>query len=598
VIEMKETAGTTALEESTTLDEANTASRIPEVQEFFNLLQNSIHSINASHRDPNRYDEHLRPAYQALVNFFERFESLTLTVEPLAFTFLESVVYHAEESEHNIAQRLYRDGVRTLTLHRGIPIEELLDLVLILSANVRSPEYAYNDTVSMLWKREFTHLEYAAIETAAVGSESEEQARLAIRAIVNFLSSQLTVDQTNHIQPARGSTEEYESEPYDLSRADGPPMRGRPANPEEKSAVLRQLGEEDENRIRPKLIAIVFQILEGALDQDLGQAIEEIFIQLLDSFLMYEDFRSINKILDKFEYASRRRLPPENLALINRIRALFLKKMSAPERIEQIARIMDSSAELTQPEEILRYLGALDEVALLPMIEALERTDNPQARPLWRDALIIVGKKRAELFMRRLSSNNPAFVQDLLTILGTLDPNSRLKAMTDLLDHSAIEIRIEALSTLAADGTPASQRYILKALNDANELFRMTAARLLTNFEPSTAAATLLTLIKHSEFSKKSPQEQTALYAALAMTNAAEALEYFRQLLHSSQFLARKKLIETKRLMVDGLAQSGSIVIFKFLKGELEAGIAEAEVRAAAEQACARLRETLLGGEH
>lgn len=593
---MKETTKPTSLEESVNLDQANVASRIPEVQDFFGLLQNSIRSIAADYNNTSRYDANLRPAYQALANFFERFDTLTLDLEPLAFKYLDAIIYQAEDSDTNIARRLYRDGVRKLVFRRGILFEELLDLVLTLIANIRLPGYAHDDDmVSLMWKHSFTHIEYIVVDTVAVGDESEAQAKAAINAIVKYLSSYRAGDANDPPRSAHPSSGDYEMAPDDINQTTGTLMESSPANPEEKAAVIRQLAEEDENRIMPRLITIIFKVLEGTFDQDLGQSIEEIVIQLLDRFLLYEDFHSINKILDRFQHLLSRRLPPDNLATINQIRKLFLMKMGEPERIDRIAKIVDSSAEIHQPEEIHRYLSALDEASLVPMLQALERTDSPQSRPLWRDALAVVGKKRIELFTRRLNSDKAAFVQDMLAIIGALDPNCRLKAMTDLLNHPTSDIRIEALSTLAADGNQASLPYVLNALNDSDARVRTIAARLLVNFNPPMAAAQLLKLIQQQDFLKKSVHEQMAFYAALAMTNTTEALAYFREQLHATQLLARKKLIETKCLLIDGLAQSGSIVVFKFLKSELEAGIAEGEVRSAAEQACSRLRETLLG---
>ncbi len=498
---MKETTKTTTLEESVNLDQANSASRIPEVQEFFGRLQNSLRSIAADYNNTSRYDANLRPAYQALANFFERFDSLALNVEPLAFNYLDAVVYQAEDSDTNIARRLYRDGVRRLIFRRGIAFEELLDLILTLIANIRLPGYAHDDDiVSLIWKHDFGHIDYAVVETIAVGAESEEQARLEIDAIVNYLSSRLAADSPDQLRFAQPSAEDYEAMPDDLTQATGALVEGSPASSEERAAVVRQLAEEDENRIMPRLITIIFKVLEGEFDQDLGQAIEEIVIQLLDRFLLYEDFRSINKILGKFENLLSRRPPSGNLAMINQIRKLFLMKMGEPERINRVASIVDSSAELNQRDEIRQYLNALDEASLVPMLQALEQTDNPRARPLWRDALAVVGKKRIELFTRRLSSDKSTFVQDLLAIIGTIDPNSRIKAMTALLHHPALDVRIEALSTLAADGNQAGLPYVLKALDDSDARLRMTAARLLVNFDPSMAAATLMKLVKHSGF--------------------------------------------------------------------------------------------------
>ncbi len=289
---MKETTKTTALEESVNLDQANIASRIPEVQEFFGRLQNSLRSIAADYNNTSRYDANLRPAYQALANFFERFDSLALNVEPLAFKYLDAVVYQAEDSDTNIARRLYRDGVRSLIFRRGIAFEELLDLILTLIANIRLPGYAHDDDiVSLIWKHDFSRIDYAVAETIAVGAESEEQARIEIDAIVSYLSSRLATDSPDQLRFAQPSAEDYEAIPDDITQATGTLVEGSPASSEERAAVVRQLAEEDENRIMPRLITIIFKVLEGEFDQDLGQAIEEIVIQLLDRFLLYEDFR-------------------------------------------------------------------------------------------------------------------------------------------------------------------------------------------------------------------------------------------------------------------------------------------------------------------
>jgi hypothetical protein len=72
-------------------------------------------------------------------------------------------------------------------------------------------------------------------------------------------------------------------------------------------------------------------------------------------------------------------------------------------------------------------------------------------------------------------------------------------------------------------------------------------------------------------------------------------MAWFREQLRSTSLISKKKLAEYKRTVVAGLALSGSIAAFKLLKAELEAGIKEEDVAAAAERACHKLRERLLG---
>jgi hypothetical protein len=136
---------------------------------------------------------------------------------------------------------------------------------------------------------------------------------------------------------------------------------------------------------------------------------------------------------------------------------------------------------------------------------------------------------------------------------------------------------------------------VLKALNDAEAQMRISAARLLANFDIAKATRTLMTIVQDAGFSKKSPQEQAAIYAALAMTNMPDAMAHFRQELRSASLISKKKLSEHKRNVVSGLAMSGSISAYKLLKAELERGFKEEDVAAAAERACAKLKEKLLG---
>ncbi len=135
----------------------------------------------------------------------------------------------------------------------------------------------------------------------------------------------------------------------------------------------------------------------------------------------------------------------------------------------------------------------------------------------------------------------------------------------------------------------------MKALSDDDMQMRIMAARMLPNYDLSLATRTLLAICSLPDFNKRHAKEQSAIYAALASTNTADAMEWFREQLRASSLISKKKLSEAKRIVVNGLALSGSIAAFKLLKAELEAGIKEEDVAQAAERACGKLRERLLG---
>ncbi len=571
------------------------APQVAAASDVFREVQKALKQIALYRHNTGQYGEYAERSFKLMAAFLEQYENLPLRVEQLGFKLHGEWVYQEDASEMNLAHKFYRDGVRILVFRRGLTHQELLNFVVILMTNIRAREYQYEDMVSLMWKAEFQYLEYVVVDSVAVGGESEEEARAEVDKIVNYLYKKLTSSTKDTLSFARISLEDLDIELEDVEQAKGLVIKGVTATNELKAKVQQEIDDEDESRVLPKLVLILFKVLEDELDQDLGQALGELFAQLLDSFLIHEDFQGINHMLRKLAALERKSLPQGNLARVQQIQRDFIARMGEAERISQVGKILDGMAEIKDPENVVRYLTRLDENSIMPMLQVLETLERQEARRMFCDALATLGKDHIDVFVRRLESTKANLVRDMMYLIATLNPPDKLKIIAKLLDHPNLAIRLEALQTLSASGDDSVRPYVLKALGDADMQMRVTAARMLTHFDLSTATKTLLAMVQHQDFSKKEPNEQTAFFAALASTNAQEAMEYFVGELRSTSLLSKKKLAEQKRVMVNGLALSGSIAAYKLLKAELEAGIKEEEVAQAAERACAKLREKLLG---
>ncbi|MBN2494941.1 MAG: HEAT repeat domain-containing protein [Deltaproteobacteria bacterium] len=571
------------------------AQQVAEVQAVFQSLEKSIKTIGIYRHNVAAYGEYLERTYKAFVQVLGKYESVSLKVEQLGFKYQNTWVYQQDATDQNIAHKFYRDGIRILIFRRGLDEKELLDFVLICLTNFRTAEFLHDDMVSLMWKKEFPNIEYVVVESFAVGAESEEEARIEVDKIVNYLYKRLTSRSKDHVHFARISLEDLDIELNDVEQAKGVVIKGQPATAEQKSRVRNELDDEAESRMMPKLVVILFKVLEEELDQDLGLAVGEVFIQLLDSMLMHEDFRGINQILRKFKGMLRKKLPPANVPIIEGIESHFVSRMGESERIERVGGILDSTPEIKEPQEVYRYLTRLGENSLSVMMQVLENMERLEARRLFCDAMVVLGKAHLDFFVRRLTSPKANLVRDMVYVIDKVNPPDRLKLISQLLNHPNLAIRLEALQTLGSGTDDACRAYVMKALNDQEQQMRIMAARLLTNFDLSMAAKTLLSIVQHPDFIKKDVREMSAIYAALVNTNSREALDYFREALRSSSLLSKKKLVDQKRAIVNGLAMSGSITAFKFLKTELEVGIKEEDVASAAERACNSLREKLLG---
>lgn len=562
---------------------------------FFEHFMRGLKNIGIYRHNVAHFKEYLERAYKSLVDFLRAYETLALRVESLGFKYFDQLVLEEEASEQSIAHKFYRDGVRILIFRQGIDEEELLQFALLCLTNFHSTEFMFEDMVSLMWKASFAHIEYVVVETYAVGQESQEQAKAEIDKIVNYLFKQITAQTDDRFSFARVSLEDLEIELEDVQQAKGVVIKGTPASTQQKARVLQQLEEEDAARALPKLVTILLKVLEEEIDTQLGEALQDVFSQILDSFLIHEDFRGINQMLRKMRSVQRKQLPPGNLELIERIEQNFIARMGEAERLGRVAEILDTTAQINEPQEVYRYLTELNEQAILPLLGALERMERLEARRLICDALATIGREQLDVFVRRLSSEKANVVRDMLYIIDKLSPPDKLSLIAKLLEHPNLVIRLEALNTLGTSGDQACVNFVMKALGDKDSQMRIAAAKLLANFDMAKASRTLLTIVRHPDFQKRNSQEISAFYAALIMTATPDALAFFREELRESARLGKKKLIEHKKELINGLALSGSITAFKLLKGELEAGIKEDEVRELAERACQKLREKLLG---
>ena len=87
---------------------------------------------------------------------------ITLTVQQFDFLFENYSVYHNAAREESIAFRFHADGVRELTIKEGLEPAELRGFLDVVK-RATEPSTGQDDVVTLLWERDFRHLEYVYI---------------------------------------------------------------------------------------------------------------------------------------------------------------------------------------------------------------------------------------------------------------------------------------------------------------------------------------------------------------------------------------------------------------------------------------------------
>jgi hypothetical protein len=97
-------------------------------------------------------------------NAFENFGEMILEIRPFEMLRDGEVVYLERDRERSLAFRLFRDGVRKVTIQPAVQWEELLRLLEILSIRYTGINQQEEDIVTLLLKSGFQHIQISAVE--------------------------------------------------------------------------------------------------------------------------------------------------------------------------------------------------------------------------------------------------------------------------------------------------------------------------------------------------------------------------------------------------------------------------------------------------
>ena len=109
-------------------------------------------------------------------DYFGTHGTLVLEVRPFELLQDGEVLYLDRDRERSLAFRLFRDGVRRLTLAPGVNFHELLKFLEIISIRYTGVRSTEDDMVVLLWKAGFQFLEVEAVEGLVADDDAEADA--------------------------------------------------------------------------------------------------------------------------------------------------------------------------------------------------------------------------------------------------------------------------------------------------------------------------------------------------------------------------------------------------------------------------------------
>ncbi len=531
-----------------------------------------------------KFTEFVTKAFDALTAYLEEYGQLQLKVELTNFTLFKQDLFTEDSA---MPFKFYKDGIRQLVFRKEFTIEELVSFTLIALSD---PDRGAEDINAQLWRAQMPHFEYIMVEGFRMDEFSEEEVQVEVDKVVDILQRRLRTHSDDYLRFARVNEEDLEMKLDNIEQMRGVVITGITADPTLKAKLQKDVHEEENQRLFPKLISAVFQVVESGVDD--AELLSDMFTQLLDAMLIQEDFAIINQVVLKLRAMEQRQGAD---SAVGRLLRNFVAKMGEEQRLNRLGDVL--KLKLKSPQDVSRYLTTLTPDTVTMLLDVLEVVELPDNRMLLNETLLTFAKTNPDPFVNRLNNTEKPQVQrDMVFILDRTNHPDKLKFFASMLKSRNLALKLEVMGIIARGRSGEARKMISSLLDDETMQVRLQAARVLPEFDREKAFVDLMKLVKEPRFEKRAPEEREAMYSAIGSTGMPGAVTYFTQLLQAKGGLFNKqKVIEDKVLAIAGLGGACTIQTAKLLTEIADDKTQPTEVTQAARQHLSRVRKALFG---
>jgi hypothetical protein len=225
----------------------------------YHLLK-GIKTIGMYRHNESKYGEFLAKAHEALKVFHEEHGALTLKVD------LTNFLLHKQElftDDSSLPYKYFKDGIRQLIFRPGFTIEELTTFTVI---SLSDPDRGAEDLNAQLWRAQMPHFEYIMVEGFRMDEFSEEEVQVEVDKVVDYLQKRLRTASEDFLRFARVTEEDLEMKLEHVEQMRGVVITGVTADASTKARLQKDVHDEENQRLFPKLISAVFQVVESGVD--------------------------------------------------------------------------------------------------------------------------------------------------------------------------------------------------------------------------------------------------------------------------------------------------------------------------------------------
>jgi hypothetical protein len=512
------------------------------------LLQTLLKGLRAAQLYlPNNpvYQTAIENVRKAFPPVWDLTEQLTLAVLETDLKWEGQVVLSQPRNE-SLAWLLFKDGVRSLRLDRGVEDEELVRLLQVINKGRNLPGDAQDDLLTLLWEQDFQFIKYDFVELATedqrqIQPEEREQVVVTREAIAEEAEEEEAPDER---LSGIVRLEDFDSTLYFLDEKD--------------IAYLRaEIDREYEQDLRTNTLTILFDLFE----LQPFPAVRAEILSILENFIPYllgvGDYRAVAYLLRDLRVVidRSRELLPEHRTALNELPA----RLSRPDVVGQLLQSLDEAPTLPVEQDLSDLFRELRPEALEAILDWLPRLHAEAVRNLLGAAVQRIAAAHPDAVTKALGSENPEVVRATIQLAGRLRLPPTVPALGHLLIDGASEFRVGVVEALAAIGTPSAMQQLETAVTDDARDVRVAAVRVLGSRRHRAALPKVEAMTFGRDLRAADLSEKTAFFEAFGLLAGADGVSRLMPLLEPGGGLFKKKADpETRACAAMALGKIGS----------------------------------------
>lgn len=480
---------------------------------------------------------------RAAADVFRQVPEVSIRVRPDALAFgEEDVMVDDQPGGDSLPFLFYRDGIRKLTLLRGLTDDELDQLVEAINQG-QSGRSLEDDIVVHLWRHGFEHVRYVTVDVHVVDASADVAMEQQVEAVLRSLYTHAV---------------------------EGEVLRGLSIddNEEAAKAIADALGDLDEMApgFHPSGTLASLPAYAGSLvGRGTDEALFHRFVDetaevlashpheaapLFETYLGVFDAAVVEGDLDLATHVVR---VVRGLPVTPAVEAWLAEALSDG-RLRQVTQLVQANPQLEA--DVAAFFESTGARAVPALIRALPGLTQPEVRRRFSNLLLELGAPDEDL-VRELVGNEQGFAaREGLYLLARMDRLRDRRFLREIQRHPSPQVRLGLIQEIDCVPSDIAPWVLAEMMRDESPRVRVAAIETLAQQGDDVASRSLTNAVDRPELDDEPESVKRALMVALATVSGVEAVPHFEPLIaRVDSWMPRASHEESARAAVYALGQ-------------------------------------------